>query len=48
MIARQAAGVALALVFCSAALVAQGCAPADTTAEWFTRQRAWLSEAKHD
>jgi len=48
MIARQAASGALALVFCSAALVAQRCAPPDTTAEWFTRQRAWLSDAKHD
>jgi hypothetical protein len=48
MIARQAASGALALVFCSASLVAQRCAPPDTTAEWFTRQRAWLSDAKHD
>jgi hypothetical protein len=48
MITRQAARAALALVFCSASLAAQRCAPPDTTAEWFTRQRAWLSDAKHD
>ena len=48
MIARQATGVALALVFWSAGLAAQRCTPPDTTAEWFTRQRAWLSDAKHD
>jgi hypothetical protein len=48
MITRPAAGAALALVFCSASLAAQRCARPDTTAEWFARQRAWLSDAKHD
>jgi hypothetical protein len=48
MIARQAIGAALPLLFVSASVLAQRCAPPDTTAEWFTRQHAWLSDAKHD
>jgi hypothetical protein len=48
MITRQATGAALAVVFCSASVAAQRCARPDTTGEWFTRQRAWLSDAKHD
>jgi len=48
MITRPAARVALALIFCSASLPAQPCPRPDTTGEWFTRQRSWLSDAKHD
>lgn len=48
MSTRQAAMALSVLVLCSAPAAAQRCAPIDTTAEWFTRQRAWLSDAKHD
>ena len=48
MITRQALLASLAVVLGAGAAAAQRCAPPDTTAEWFTRQRAWLSDAKHD
>jgi len=48
MIARQAALASLAIVVGALSAAAQRCAVPDTTAEWFTRQRAWLRDAKHD
>jgi hypothetical protein len=48
MIAHQAALASVLVTLCSITAVAQRCAPPDTTAEWFTRQRAWLSDAKRD
>ena len=45
---RQAAMALIAMAACSTRVAAQRCAPLDTTAEWFARQRAWLSDAKHD
>ncbi|HEY2379501.1 MAG TPA: DUF6624 domain-containing protein [Gemmatimonadaceae bacterium] len=48
MIPRQAVIGSLVVVFLSSAAGAQRCAAPDTTAEWFTRQRAWLSDAKRD
>ena len=48
MITRQAAAASLALAFISLSLAGQRCASPDTTADWFRRQRAWLSDAKHD
>jgi hypothetical protein len=48
MITRQAVIAVVALMPCGIAARAQHCAPLDTTAEWFTRQRAWLSDSKHD
>lgn len=49
MIAREAVGVALFLC----ALIAtdgsaQRCPQPDSTADWFKRQREWLSDARHD
>jgi hypothetical protein len=48
MTLRLSAIGALLVALSSTTAVAQRCAPPDTTAEWFTRQRAWLSDAKHD
>jgi hypothetical protein len=48
MITRQALFAALAVALGAGAAAAQRCAPPDTTAEWFARQREWLSDAKHD
>ncbi|HKW46407.1 MAG TPA: DUF6624 domain-containing protein [Gemmatimonadaceae bacterium] len=48
MTVRQAAFLSVLVTMCSITAAAQRCAPPDTTAEWFTRQRAWLSDAKHD
>ena len=48
MSTRHAAAASLALVLSSTSLAAQRCTPPDTTAGWFSRQRVWLSEAKHD
>ena len=48
MIARQTAIAATLVTMCSITAGAQRCTGPDTTAEWFTRQRAWLSDAKHD
>ncbi|HZI40584.1 MAG TPA: DUF6624 domain-containing protein [Gemmatimonadaceae bacterium] len=45
---RQAAIALVALMSSPTAVRAQRCAPLDTTAEWYKRQRAWLSDAKHD
>ena len=46
---RQAAMALIAMAACATRVAAgQRCAPLDTTAEWFTRQRAWLSDAKRD
>jgi hypothetical protein len=47
MIARQSGFAVLALVASAIGARAQRCAP-DTTAGWFARQRAWLSDSKHD
>ena len=48
MTIRQAAIASMLVAVGSTIGAAQRCAPPDTTGEWFTRQRAWLSDAKHD
>jgi len=48
MTIRQAAIASMLVALGSTISAAQRCAPPDTTAEWFTRQRAWLSDATHD
>jgi hypothetical protein len=47
MIVRQSGIAVLAIVASTIGASAQRCVP-DTTAEWFARQRAWLSDSKHD
>ena len=48
MTTRQAALASMLVTLYSITAAAQQCVPPDTTAEWFARQRAWLSDAKHD
>ena len=48
MTLRPTSIASMLIALCSVTAAAQRCAPPDTTAEWFTRQRAWLSDAKHD
>lgn len=48
MITRQALFASLAVAVGAGPAAGQRCTPPDTAAGWFTRQREWLSDAKHD
>lgn len=48
MTIRQAVIASVFVAMGSTIAAAQRCTPPDTTAEWFTRQRAWLSDTRHE